>query len=119
MIRRPPRSTLFPYTTLFRSSLDWVGKDLKQVGPALAVAQWYQQRMGMNIAVGDGRAYRVLAHLRDTGPIAWKDVAVVVPVVTRRSLRVRLSFPMDNWRIDRIAVAGRFHRVSPIVIPLP
>src|SRR3712207_7362764 len=24
MIRRPPRSTLFPYTTLFRSSLDSV-----------------------------------------------------------------------------------------------
>src|SRR2546422_4636698 len=24
MIRRPPRSTLFPYTTLFRSSLDWI-----------------------------------------------------------------------------------------------
>src|SRR2546430_10709543 len=23
MIRRPPRSTLFPYTTLFRSSVDW------------------------------------------------------------------------------------------------
>src|SRR2546422_8325635 len=23
MIRRPPRSTLFPYTTLFRSGLDW------------------------------------------------------------------------------------------------
>src|SRR3989442_4383180 len=23
MIRRPPRSTLFPYTTLFRSRLDW------------------------------------------------------------------------------------------------
>src|SRR3712207_7714879 len=24
MIRRPPRSTLFPYTTLFRSSLDFL-----------------------------------------------------------------------------------------------
>src|SRR5687768_18130875 len=24
MIRRPPRSTLFPYTTLFRSSLEWM-----------------------------------------------------------------------------------------------
>src|SRR3712207_7381164 len=23
MIRRPPRSTLFPYTTLFRSTLSW------------------------------------------------------------------------------------------------
>src|SRR5208337_5132013 len=35
MIRRPPRSTLFPYTTLFRSSLDaidyWI-KCLKDEG---------------------------------------------------------------------------------------
>src|SRR5689334_23919830 len=27
MIRRPPRSTLFPYTTLFRSMLEQVGDD--------------------------------------------------------------------------------------------
>src|SRR5258708_20706007 len=27
MIRRPPRSTLFPYTTLFRS--DWTGTNVK------------------------------------------------------------------------------------------
>src|SRR5438874_10100289 len=27
MIRRPPRSTLFPYTTLFRSSGDWLRRD--------------------------------------------------------------------------------------------
>src|SRR5690348_17799857 len=26
MLRRPPRSTLFPYTTLFRSSVDTEGK---------------------------------------------------------------------------------------------
>src|SRR3712207_7913712 len=35
MIRRPPRSTLFPYTTLFRSlrrSVEWVGvHELRQV----------------------------------------------------------------------------------------
>src|SRR3712207_9417866 len=24
MIRRPPRSTLFPYTTLFRSVMEWI-----------------------------------------------------------------------------------------------
>src|SRR3712207_8853028 len=28
MIRRPPRSTLFPYTTLFRSDVAQVGSDL-------------------------------------------------------------------------------------------
>src|ERR1035437_8903423 len=26
MIRRPPRSTLFPYTTLFRSGFSWFGQ---------------------------------------------------------------------------------------------
>src|SRR2546430_8763994 len=29
MIRRPPRSTLFPYTTLFRSHVDAANVDLK------------------------------------------------------------------------------------------
>lgn len=99
-------------------SLDWVGRDLKQVGPALAVAQWYQERMGMHIAVGDGSGYRSVAHLRDTGPIAWKDVAIVVPVLTRDTVRVRLSFPMDNWRIDRVAVARHYQRVAPAVVAL-
>src|SRR5437588_4951306 len=31
MIRRPPRSTLFPYTTLFRSELDGQGRVTKIV----------------------------------------------------------------------------------------
>src|SRR5437660_7531629 len=33
MIRRPPRSTLFPYTTLFRSG-QWAGTRIKCVGVA-------------------------------------------------------------------------------------
>src|SRR2546430_9267846 len=43
MIRRPPRSTLFPYTTLFRSMLDAEGKfptrgDEDIVGPMVRAA---------------------------------------------------------------------------------
>src|SRR3712207_8909813 len=38
MIRRPPRSTLFPYTTLFRS-FDWGGRLLKRNGGARRLAQ--------------------------------------------------------------------------------
>src|SRR3712207_8766123 len=43
MIRRPPRSTLFPYTTLFRSALHWYK------APGL---QWHGSRArGHSIAV--------------------------------------------------------------------
>lgn len=101
-------------------SLDWVGRDLQQVGPAVELAQWYQKRMGLDVAVVGGRegGYRAVAHVKDTGPIAWKDVAVVVPVLERGRVRVRLRFPVDNWRIDRIAVARRFRRALPLVHPL-
>ncbi len=99
-------------------SLDWVGRDLEQIGPAVALAAWYQKRMGMRIAVRDGGAYRELARLKDAGPVAWKDVAVVLPVLEPDSVRIRLSFPADNWRIDRVAVAARFQRPTPLVHPL-
>src|SRR5260221_5713277 len=32
MIRRPPRSTLFPYTTLFRSLLFWLAAPFTELG---------------------------------------------------------------------------------------
>ncbi len=99
-------------------SLDWVARDLKQVGPAVELAQWYQLRMGMEIAVRDGATYRAVAHLKDTGPVAWKDVAIVVPVLERDSVRMRLAFPADNWRIDRVTVAAAFRRPAPLVVPL-
>src|SRR3712207_7151059 len=38
MIRRPPRSTLFPYTTLFRSASDIPGLSLAPASPDLAGA---------------------------------------------------------------------------------
>src|SRR3712207_7195207 len=37
MIRRPPRSTLFPYTTLFRSGLDERGRERREADDALPV----------------------------------------------------------------------------------
>src|SRR2546430_15905917 len=56
MIRRPPRSTLFPYTTLFRSELappqlprlrlsDFVGRRLEQHRAPLAVHHHHRARL--------------------------------------------------------------------------
>src|SRR2546430_15760681 len=47
MIRRPPRSTLFPYTTLFRS-LDW--QDPQQQLAADAIGQQLVDRLGLQSA---------------------------------------------------------------------
>ena len=66
--------------------------------------------MGLGVAVWDKGRYREVARVRDTGPIAWKDLAVLIPVPAGDSLRVRLSFVADNWRIDRVAIAANARR---------
>src|SRR3712207_8745536 len=44
MIRRPPRSTLFPYTTLFRSyrTIDaaWISLEIVSIAVTLLVLRW-------------------------------------------------------------------------------
>src|SRR5258705_13336300 len=76
MIRRPPRSTLFPYTTLFRSRLK--GDANLLIMPTLDAAN-----IGFNLlktAAGDGIT---------VGPIllgAAKAVHIVTPTATVRRL---------------------------------
>src|SRR3712207_8906609 len=43
MIRRPPRSTLFPYTTLFRSPWSEFGYEGSKLGYLLAECGWFHQ----------------------------------------------------------------------------
>src|SRR2546426_1442660 len=46
MIRRPPRSTLFPYTTLFRSFIDHGENRETTDGPTMQDWKAYQQVLG-------------------------------------------------------------------------
>ena len=43
MIRRPPRSTLFPYTTLFRSIVDSLQEQLKKGAKSLVGNKGYRK----------------------------------------------------------------------------
>src|SRR2546430_17133591 len=49
MIRRPPRSTLFPYTTLFRSEIGW-----SDIGSWAAVYELLAKKSGENVLAGQG-----------------------------------------------------------------
>src|SRR3712207_8063475 len=77
MIRRPPRSTLFPYTTLFRSApIELVYGDLQNrpdVGMGIA-RRWYdQERVDAIFGIGNSA------------------VALAVQQLTREKNRVNVS----------------------------
>jgi hypothetical protein len=91
-------------------SLDWQAEELSRVGTALELGSWYTARMGLRIDVRRDGAWVPIARLKDTGPVAWKDVVVPLPNVPGPELRVRLQFTADNWRIDRAALASSVRR---------
>src|SRR2546426_2698549 len=89
MIRRPPRSTLFPYTTLFRSPLDI---DQNKVD-----AQ--QARRVLDRLVG----YK-------TSPLLWKSIktglsagrvqTVALRLICEREEEIRRFVPQEYWTIE-------------------
>src|SRR3712207_7115955 len=88
MIRRPPRSTLFPYTTLFRSVLrpaDRVDERRRALGPAVG-----DQRVGDAMEVLDGDAADLRHHLG--------RVAGVMPA-DRKSTRLNSSHANISYAV--------------------
>src|SRR2546430_5970612 len=70
MIRRPPRSTLFPYTTLFRSDLGGARSAVVPVGPVtrlVVAANFHRSLAGRDLADRD-RGLR-LGGGRDLGEV--------------------------------------------------
>src|SRR2546426_5438408 len=61
MIRRPPRSTLFPYTTLFRSLDDPQDWRFRRSRQASKVDWWHQRRLVETASIfGSGAGHRVV-----------------------------------------------------------
>src|SRR5258707_10678411 len=68
MIRRPPRSTLFPYTTLFRSLLSFMASSRR----AAATRTASRQRAASVNGTGCGAAL-LLVHDVDADPVGGRD----------------------------------------------
>src|SRR2546430_12464616 len=98
MIRRPPRSTLFPYTTLFRSRDDGIPRPFRDYRGADGVG-------------GGGAAYRLGrdggAHRRggaaggDEGPVGFGSGARVARRVHARRIDARRGYPARGRRAAR------------------
>src|SRR3712207_8084227 len=86
MIRRPPRSTLFPYTTLFRSELDRAGG---RVHPVVAV----DRRDAAGERSGEGvEQRRLLAQARPRPEPVW-------PLQDRKSTRLNSSHANISYAV--------------------
>src|SRR3712207_8740185 len=99
MIRRPPRSTLFPYTTLFRSGPIW-GVAFSPDGDTLA--------MGVDdgtVKVWDLKAGRVRATLNaHAGPVWSRSEEHTSELQSRQYLvcRLLLEKKNTNWANNSI-----------------
>src|SRR5260370_28229222 len=63
MIRRPPRSTLFPYTTLFRSPFDFISLALTPTGSGVSYVPPSMRLCSTNFCSKYGMGYRHTARL--------------------------------------------------------
>src|SRR3712207_9519483 len=102
MIRRPPRSTLFPYTPLFRSEApDHLG--VQRVGdPALSGSTQVVVDHAAPLQSGDGVRTAELHHLCDTaGPGRTEDLQgpPLVGVQDRKSTRLNSSHANISYAV--------------------
>src|SRR3712207_1424406 len=96
MIRRPPRSTLFPYTTLFRSTL--APRSLKALQDFVALLEEFERL----VETGSGPAALLESILDRTGYLAELEAS---------------TDPQDEGRVDNlnelISVAAEFEAANP------
>src|SRR3989454_11344263 len=77
MIRRPPRSTLFPYTTLFRSRAGMTGRDADALARDPIAARGFGEAFGHSLGHGLGLEVHEAPRLSKTNPDPLPADAVV------------------------------------------
>src|SRR3712207_8390148 len=98
MIRRPPRSTLFPYTTLFRSTHDEVLVRVLERGLGLDVLGRVDDLDVLVELLGDDRDRLVGQRLRERRHLAHRSEEHTSELQSRQYLVCRLLLEKKNFR---------------------
>src|SRR3712207_8592416 len=89
MIRRPPRSTLFPYTTLFRSLLNGVHMGLREFGG----------REGLGLQAVAGLGNREMGQFGHGDHPVIPDAALPRSGIDRKSTRLNSSHANISYAV--------------------
>src|SRR3712207_186727 len=93
MIRRPPRSTLFPYTTLFRSIGDQVGEAAVRAGYGPTIRADAVKKLVDSVITFQERSLEIVTEMRQLS--------------TRNSAEIRDAVEEGKRRIARLVAEGR------------
>ena len=119
-IRNSLLSSVFFYEYMLDSqganALNWMGNELNSIGGAVELGGFYQKHMGLRIETLRNGRFEEVGRVREVGPVAWDHVAVAIPTAGADTLRVRLRFIADAWRIDRLALGTAGRRAEPRAI---
>ena len=99
-------------------ALDWLGAELADTKQVTELDGWFQATLGLEISVRGPGGWERVARVADSGPLAWEEVAIQLPVPEGEELRVRLSFLADEWRIDYAGLAEEVEFAEPTVAAL-
>src|SRR5256885_15727829 len=102
MIRRPPRSTLFPYTTLFRSMAQHGAEGFSPYAHRVALVRSDFQAGG--IAAGGGEGRRAPPVRRPPGVVPGGDLPQNNEVIVRELAHTKggISWEVSlGWRVPR------------------
>src|SRR5260221_7810063 len=79
MIRRPPRSTLFPYTTLFRSMVGGIDIDALVRAERARMLDFAERVRNGTVRSSAGQAYALVVNIGIGGSDPWPATAVGAP----------------------------------------
>jgi hypothetical protein len=100
------------------AALDWMSHDLDHLGNRAELGLWYRKNMGMTVSIWRDGEFHKVGRIGDQGPIAWSERAFGLDAPRGDSIKVRLTFVADNWRIDQVALAIDTQRGKVRTIPV-
>src|SRR3712207_9531907 len=104
MIRRPPRSTLFPYTTLFRSLV--IASAITLIHP-----DGHRYRGHRAASLAETRTFEQVAELLWTGTLPKETAWEAAPAALAAARRAQAGLAHDVLPLERLGL-GKIGRVS-------
>src|SRR2546427_11958007 len=98
MIRRPPRSTLFPYTTLFRSDPN-TGPTLPGFSPRVHTFTFYYERYGFEARVAERYRDEFVGSVQSTF-----DFRTYTQILADRQLDAELGYSFNSGGLKGLSL---------------